>query len=104
MSQSPALNPRWVLCAQALGLDPTPRKPDEDVDERPGFLNAVTFMLWLSPRWEEFRKDRNMRRDDEKMANSSLHAEFDAWLRQGVEAGQWKNNPMDNPMDDRIAA
>lgn len=95
MSQPPALNPRWVLCAQALGLDPTPRDPCAELDERPGYLNSVTFILWLSPRWQEFRKERHMRRDDERMADPDLQAAFDAWLREGVEAGKWKENPME---------
>lgn len=95
MSQSTALNPRWTLCAQAIGLDPTPRKPDDDPGERPGHLNSVTFTLWLSPRWEEFRKEHHMRRDDEKQGDPDVQDAFDAWLRAGVEAGKWKDNPMD---------
>lgn len=99
MPDTKNLNPRWVLCAQALGLDPTPREPGDDT-LRIGYLSALTFTLWLSPRWEEFRKEWNMRRDSEAMADSAIHGAFDAWLRAGVEAGKWK----DNPMDDRRAA
>ena len=42
-----------------------------------------------------FREARSMRRDDERMADPELQAAFDAWLREGVEAGKWKENPME---------
>lgn len=99
MPDTKNLNPRWVLCAQALGLDPTPRESGDD-SERPGYLSSLIFTLWLGPRWEEFRKEQNLRRDNETLADPSVHDAFDAWLRAGVEAGKWK----DNPLDDRSAA
>ncbi len=79
-------NPRWVLCAQAIGKNYLLGQPDS--------LTSLEFILWLPPRWQEFAVENGCR--DREQLGLKFGGEdqvlFDAWLRAGVEAGKWQHD------------
>lgn len=76
-------NPRWTCCRIALGRD----------------ICALDFILWMSGKWEMFADEKgiphasgNWRADDVFCTRGEeVHAEFDAWLRERVEAGEFRH-------------
>ena len=79
-------NPRWVLCARAVGKNPLLGQPDS--------LTALEFILWIPPRWREFATENECQNIEQlhlKLGDED-QARFDAWLRAGVEAGKWQHD------------
>jgi hypothetical protein len=77
-----AWNPRYVVYASAHQ-----RGPDEmlalDCERAPGGRMAP-FIIWMSQRWQEWRRQNGMRPSEH--VSGAGHAEFDAWLEASTTA------------------
>lgn len=69
---------RWQRCAAALGREPT----------------GWEFVVWVGQRWCDFAALHGCKDSDavrQRLGPEAIHQAFDAWLEEGVAAGQWKD-------------
>lgn len=68
---------RWERCAVALGREPL----------------GWEFAVWVGQRWREFSTIHGCKDSDavRQKLGPAVHPAFDAWLGEGVAAGQWKD-------------